>query len=110
MSPARRNNDQMPSDVAALQTQLRLARAQNADLHRRLQTTPSATPATPTLVSCLWASVDRMVSTRWKTTIADCGHGWRRPRQPSASKRSAMPASCWPMKDQRGHLNRNIRF
>jgi hypothetical protein len=37
----------LPTDVATLQTQLRLARAQNADLHRRLQTTPPAAPPAP---------------------------------------------------------------
>jgi hypothetical protein len=38
----------MPTEVATLQTQLRLARAQNADLHCRLQTSTPSAPSAPT--------------------------------------------------------------
>jgi hypothetical protein len=38
----------LPDDVATLQAQLRLARAQNADLHRQLQRTTPAAPAAST--------------------------------------------------------------
>jgi hypothetical protein len=37
----------LPTDVATLQTQLRLARAQNAYLHRQLQGTTPAAPSAP---------------------------------------------------------------
>src|SRR5262245_27926094 len=42
----------LPTDVATLQTQLRLALTQNADLHRHLQhhPAPASSPQTPGLV------------------------------------------------------------
>src|SRR5262249_6220802 len=47
-APAEPTTPAMPTEVATLQTQLRLARAQNADLHRRLQTSTPSAPSAPT--------------------------------------------------------------
>lgn len=52
MTPANKSDDLLSTDVATLQTQLRLARAQNAYLHGRLQAAgaPAASPSTTDLV------------------------------------------------------------